>query len=97
MAGHLKLAIFGDQTCDLKPLWKELFELRSNPYVEDFLVKSYDAVRNEIWKLPLDARNSIPRFNNVNDLILSNDAGAKRCLAIDTATSCMYELATFIR
>ena len=97
MSNTLKLAIFGDQTCDLKPHWKELFYIRNNPSVEDFLTKAYDAVRKEIWKLPVDARNSIPRFHNINDLILSNQDGDRRCLAIDTAVSCIYELATFIR
>jgi len=97
MSDSLKLCIFGDQTCDLRPHWKGLFHIRHNPSVEDFLVKSYNAVRKEIWKLPVDARNNIPRFTCINDLILSNQAGTKRCLAIDTAVSCIYELATFIR
>lgn len=92
----LKLVIFGDQTCDLRPHWKELFHLRNNPAVESFLVKAYDAVRNEVYKLPVDVRNDIPRFNCLNDLILSNRASGRRCLAIDTAVSCIYELATFI-
>ncbi|KAK3319477.1 beta-ketoacyl synthase [Cercophora scortea] len=96
MTDQLKLCIFGDQTCDLRPHWKELFQVRDNPAVEDFLVKSYNAVRNEIYNLPVEARNAIPRFTSLNDLILSNQTGARRCLAIDTATSCIYELATFI-
>lgn len=96
MADNMKLCILGDQTCDLTSHWKELLQIRNNPAVEDFLVKSYDAVRREIWKLPVDARNDIPRFSNINDLILSNQTGARRCVAIDAAVSCIYELATFI-
>lgn len=94
---NLKLCIFGDQTCDLTSSWKELFQLRTNPVVEDFFQKSYDAVRKEVWKLPVDVRNGIPRFTSFNDLILSSQAGARRCLAIDTAVACIYELAIFIK
>ena len=99
MADHLslKLLIFGDQTFDLTQRWKELFHIRDNPAVEDFLAKSYIAVRNEIYKLPVDVRNDIPRFTCLNDLLLSSQAGPRRVPAIDTAVSCIYELATFIR
>lgn len=97
MADQLKLCIFGDQTFDLKPHWKELFLIRDNPAVEDFLVKAYNAVRKEIFKLPLEVRQEIPRFTCLNDLILSNQSGTRRCIAIDTAVSCIYQLATFIR
>lgn len=93
----LKLCIFGDQTCDLTSSWKELFQIRTNPVIEDFFEKSYDAVRKEIWKLPVDVRNDIPRFTSFNDLILSSQSGGRRCLAIDTAVRCIYELAIFMR
>jgi hypothetical protein len=96
MPDQLKLCIFGDQTFDLTPHWKELFQIRDNPAVEDFLVKAYNAVRLEIYKLPLEVRDDIPRFTNFNDLILSNQSG-RRCVAIDTAVSCIYQLATFLR
>jgi hypothetical protein len=99
MADHLKLnlVIFGDQTFDLTSRWRDLFYLRNNPAVEEFLEKSFIAVRNEIYELPVDIRNNIPRFNCLNDLILSNQAGPRRVPAIDTAVACIYELATFIR
>lgn len=89
--------MFGDQTCDLSSSLKELFQLRTNPAVEDFFVKSYDAVRREIWKLPADVRGDIPRFTSFNDLILSSQGGGIKCLAIDTAVRCIYELAIFMR
>ncbi|KAI8952148.1 beta-ketoacyl synthase [Xylaria longipes] len=95
MTDRLKLCIFGDQTYDFKPHRKELFQIRSNPLVEDFLSKAYDVIRREIYSLPLEARNDIPRFTCFNDLILLNETN-KRCVAIDTAVSCIYQLATFI-
>ncbi|KAI0437215.1 beta-ketoacyl synthase [Xylaria telfairii] len=95
MANQLKLCIFGDQTCDLKLLWRELFQTRSNPAVEDFLTRAYRAVRQEVYRLPPEVRESVPRFTCVDDLLLSS-GGSRRCVAIDTAVSCIYQLATFI-
>ncbi|KAF7551423.1 hypothetical protein G7Z17_g5015 [Cylindrodendrum hubeiense] len=52
MSDHLKLYVFGDQTYDIQPRLKDLLQSRDNPVLEDFLVKAYDAVRTEIFKLP---------------------------------------------
>lgn len=94
---NLKLVMFGDLTFDLTHRWKDLFHIRNNAAVEDFLTKAYIAIRNEIYKLPVDVRNDLPRFTCLNDLILSNKAGSRRVPALDTAVACMYQLATFIR
>lgn len=96
MALELKLCVFGDQTCDLKPHWNKLLQSRENPIVEDFLTKAYDAVRKELYKLPPEMRDEIPRFTCFNDLVLT-DRKHKRCVALDTAVSCIYQLGTFIR
>jgi hypothetical protein len=96
MADQLKLCIFGDQTFDLTPHWKGIFHIRSNPAVEDFLVKAYNAIRKEVFKLPHDVRDDLPCFTCINDLILSHQSG-KRCVAIDMAVTCIFQLATFIR
>ncbi|KAI1174098.1 beta-ketoacyl synthase [Nemania sp. FL0916] len=95
MPGQLRLCIFGDQTFDLGPHWKSFFGLRSDPIVDDFLTKAYDAVRNEVYRMPLEEQESLPRFTCINDLILLNQKG-KRCVAIDTAIGSIYQLAVFI-
>lgn len=97
MAEHLKICIFGDQTCDLRSHMKDLFRIRDNPAVEDFLVKAYNAVRKEIYKLPPEVRDDLPRFTGINDLILYNQGCGRRCVALDTAVTCIYQLATFIK
>ncbi|KAL2020283.1 hypothetical protein VTK56DRAFT_8607 [Thermocarpiscus australiensis] len=96
MADHVKVCIFGDQTCDLRRHMKDLFQIRDNPAVEDFLVKAYNAVRKEIYKLPPDVRDHLPRFTGVNDLILYDQGSGRRCVAIDTVVTCIYQLAMFI-
>ena len=96
MADHLKLYLFGDQTYDIQPCLKDLLLHRQNPVLEDFLVKSYDAVRTEIYKLPLQVRDDLPRFTCLDDLVLWKQSG-KRCIPLEMAVTCMYQLGAFIR
>ncbi|KAH8672377.1 hypothetical protein BGZ61DRAFT_537012 [Ilyonectria robusta] len=95
MADHLNLYVFGDQTYDIKPYLKDLLQNRDNPVLEDFLVKAYDAVRTEIFKLPHQVREDLPRFTCYHDLVLWNQTG-KRCIPLDMAVTCMYQLGVFI-
>ncbi|OBT51641.1 Type I Iterative Polyketide synthase (PKS) [Pseudogymnoascus sp. 24MN13] len=95
MAGLLKLYLFGDQTYDIQPHLRDLLQHRDNPVLEDFLVKAYDAVRAEIYKLPHQAREDVPRFTCLDDLLLWNQSG-KRCIPLDMAVTCIYQLAIFI-
>ncbi|KAI3335280.1 ketoacyl-synt-domain-containing protein [Ustulina deusta] len=95
MAEQYKMYLFGDQTYDVQPHLKNLMRSRDNPLLEDFLVKAYESIRREIYKLPAEARDSFPQFSSVDDLILWKRDG-KRCVALDMAVTCMYQLGTFI-
>ena len=96
MVDHLSLYLFGDQTYDVQPSFKDLIQYRHNPVLEDFLAKAYDAIRTEIFDLPSEVRNSLPRFTCLDDIILRKPGG-KRCLPLDMAVTCMFQLAAFIR
>ena len=96
MADQLKLYLFGDQTFDIQPHLKDLLRHRQNPVLEDFFVKTYDAIRTEIYQLPREIRDDLPRFNSVNDLLLQKPGG-KRCVALDMAVTCIYQIGVFIR
>jgi hypothetical protein len=96
MESHLKLYIFGDQTFDIQLHLKELLRNRDNPVLEDFLVKAYDGIRAEIYKMPRLQRDGIPRFTSVDDLLLWDQSG-KRCIPLDMAVSCMFQLGIFLR
>lgn len=96
MADHLTLYLFGDQTYDLQPHLKNLLRSRGNPVLEDFLTKAYDAVRAELYKLPQEVRDDLPRFTCLDDLVLWNQSG-KRCIPLDMAVTCLYQLGVFIR
>lgn len=96
MADHLKLYLFGDQTFDIQPHLKDLLRNRANPVLEAFLEKAYDAIRRDIYRLPHDVRDEIPRFTSLDDLFMWNKSG-KRCIPLDMAVTCMYQLGAFIR
>lgn len=95
MTGHLDLYIFGDQTYDFQPYLRDLIRSRNNPVLEEFLVKSYDAVRMEIYNLPPQIREKLPRFTCVDDLVFWDQSGF-RCVALDMAVMCIYQLGAFI-
>lgn len=96
MVDQLKLYLFGDQTYDIQPHLKDLLRYRHNPILENFLIKAYDAIRIEIYRLPSEIRDGLPRFTCLDDLVLGKQ-GEKRCIPLDMAVTCMYQLGVFIR
>lgn len=96
MVDKLMLYLFGDQTYDIQPHLKELIRYKDSLIVGDFLAKTYDAIRTEIYQLPREIRDGLPRFTCLDDLIL-RDQGAKQCVPLDMAVTCMYQLGIFIR
>lgn len=96
MLDQLTLYLFGDQTFDIQPRLKDLLRHRSNPVVEDFLVKAYEVVRTEIYELAPPVRDDLPRFTCLDDLVLWKHDG-RRCVPLDMAVTCMYQLGIFIR
>ncbi|KAJ6092090.1 Type I Polyketide synthases (Type I PKS) [Penicillium canescens] len=95
MAKQLPLYLFGDQTFDVQPHWKQLLWKRDNLTLEDFAGRSYDAIRTEIYKLPQQIRDNLDRVTCVDDLV-SWDYSGRRCIPLDMAVTCMYQLGTFI-
>ncbi|KAL8782244.1 MAG: hypothetical protein Q9213_005547 [Squamulea squamosa] len=95
MASPLKLYLFGDQTFDVQPHLADFVQYKHNPVLEDFLLKAYDAIRSEIYNLPCEVRDDLPRFTSVDDIIWRKPDG-KRCVPLDMAVTCMYQLGAFI-
>nr|APX43974.1 polyketide synthase [Pestalotiopsis microspora] len=90
-----RLFLFGDQTYDNQPHRKDLMRYRQNPVLENFLAKSYEAIRNEIYNLPVELRTKLPRFTCLDDLLLWKQDG-QRVIALDMALTCLYQLSVFI-
>ena len=99
---EVTLYLFGDQTYDVGPQLKELLlsSRQSNSLVNDFFRRSYDAIRAELYRLPPQERDALPRLTCVEDLVLwatrSSDE-RQHCMPLNMALTCMYQLAEFIR
>ena len=96
MGNDLNLYLFGDQTYNIEHNLVDLLLSRDNPILETFLEKAYDTIRAEIYNLPPDMRESVPRFTCLDDLVLWKN-NEKRCIPLDMAVTSMYQLAVFIR
>lgn len=95
MPDHLKLYLFGDQTFHVHPHFKSLLQSRDNPVLDDLLVKAYNVIRTELHKMPLHFKHDLPRFTCLEDLVLWRQDG-KRCVPLDMAITCLYQLGAFI-
>ncbi|KAK4235627.1 ketoacyl-synt-domain-containing protein [Achaetomium macrosporum] len=93
--GHLTLYLFGDQTFDVQPHLRDLMRHRHNPVLENFLAKALDAIRAELYTLPREMHERLPRFTSVDELLLRRQGG-KACLPLDMAMTCLYQLGAFI-
>ena len=96
MTNTLKLYVFGDQTFDVHPHLREFIHDSGNSVLKDFLTKAYDVIRIELFNLPKDVREKLPRFGCINDILLWDGAG-RHCVPLEMAVTCMFQLATFIR
>ncbi|KAI1142789.1 polyketide synthase [Hypoxylon sp. FL0543] len=92
------LYLFGDQTFDVEPhLHKLLDASNSNVILGDFLEKAYNALRVQIFQLPKHVREKLPRFTTIEDVLLwKQPKGGIRCVPLDMAVTCMYQLGSFI-
>ena len=61
---EVMLYLFGDQTYNVGPHLKELLlsSRQGNSLMNDFLRRSYDAVRAELYRLPSQEQELLPRF-----------------------------------
>lgn len=96
MAGHLKLYLFGDQTFNVSPHLQKQARTTDNLYLQDLFTNAYDAIRVELYKLPPELREALPRSTCLADLALWYPDG-KRSIALDMALTTLYHLATFVR
>jgi hypothetical protein len=97
--GHQEtLYLFGDQTFDVEPHLHKLLDAKNNNAVlRDFLDKAYDAIRVQIFQLPKHVREELPRFTSIEDvLVWKRSGGSSRCVPLDMAMTCMYQLGSFI-
>jgi hypothetical protein len=92
------LFLFGDQTFDVEPFLPGILDASNgNTVLRDFLEKAYQALRTQIFELPKQVCETLPRFTGVEDVLLHRrSVGAPRCVPLDMALTCLYQLASFI-
>lgn len=87
--------MFGDQTLDVRPYLRHFTLHRDSPVLDDFLQRSFDAIREEIHQSPSHVRARLPRLTCIEDIIFrAHDDNS--CLALDMACTCLYQLGVFI-
>ncbi|USP77767.1 hypothetical protein yc1106_05041 [Curvularia clavata] len=97
MAENLNIFLFGDQTFDVEPHFSGLLEARDNLFLYTLLRGAYNAIRTEIYTLPPEVRNDLPRFTCLEDLASWKHSGTgRRCIALDMAMTTLWQLGTFI-
>ncbi|OGM43333.1 hypothetical protein ABOM_008737 [Aspergillus bombycis] len=96
MTTPFKLLIFGDQTYHVHPHLRELVQ-SNEPILVEFLDRTYAALRTELFRLPPELREALPRFTSITDLALwGEQSEGVHLVALDMAVTCLYHLAAFI-
>ncbi|KAK3390615.1 conidial yellow pigment biosynthesis polyketide synthase [Podospora didyma] len=92
------LYLFGDQTFDVEPhLHRLLAAKNTNVVLKEFLDKTYDALRLQIFQLPKPVREELPRFTSIEDVLLwKRSDGSSCCVPLDMAITCMYQVGSFL-
>ncbi|KAK2614402.1 hypothetical protein N8I77_001234 [Diaporthe amygdali] len=92
------LYLFGDQTFDVEPHLHKLLDAKnSNVVLKDFLDKAYEALRMQIFRLPKQVREGLPRFTSIEDVLLWKEPeGSSHCVPLDMAVTSVYQLGSFI-
>jgi hypothetical protein len=96
MARVQQIILFGDQTDDFLSLRRLLSPNRAPPLLEPFLNNAIRGLRAEIGSLPLQDRQQYPNFPTVASILDWRSRQQKPYPAIDSALTCINQLAQFI-
>ncbi|KAJ5358433.1 uncharacterized protein N7496_010846 [Penicillium cataractarum] len=95
MARVQQIILFGDQTDDFTSL-RCLLTPNAEPLLNAFLNKAIRGLRTEISSLPLQVRQQYPHFPSIGSLLDWRDAQKNAYPSIDSALTCINQLAHFI-
>lgn len=96
MARVQQIILFGDQTDDFTSL-RRILTPNAEPLLNAFLNKAIRGLRTEISSLPLQVRQQYPHFPSVGSLLDWRDTQKKAYPSIDSALTCVNQLAHFIQ
>ncbi|KAH7036481.1 polyketide synthase-like protein [Macrophomina phaseolina] len=92
----MNILIFGDQTADQYPLLKKAVLRKDNALLSTFLERASVTLRNEIKRLPLSQRESIPDFLSISSLIEAYYEKGLRIPQIESSLVAISQLSHFI-
>ena len=96
MASTKHVLVFGDQTASFDAGLCRLLQIRENSALVSFLERAVYTLRTEIASLAAPQRELLPRFTNLEGLLAKlRDSGPYP--AFESALTCIYHLASFIR
>ncbi|KAI0201400.1 polyketide synthase for naphthopyrone YWA1 [Astrocystis sublimbata] len=93
--GHVYL--FGDQTNDFAPGFRQLLRSKDSPLLSAFFEKTHLALRHEIAQLNRQAQEQLPRFANIGDLFAAYSAGHQATPVLASTLTTIHQLGSFIR
>jgi naphtho-gamma-pyrone polyketide synthase len=96
MATQRQLFVFGDQTTVFAPDLRKLAGVKNNSSLLNFFERVHLALREEIAGLPAPERKLFPRFSNLGELLARYEEAARNP-ALDSALSCVFQLACFLK
>jgi Starter unit:ACP transacylase in aflatoxin biosynthesis len=88
--------LFGDQSDDTRTYLRALLQSDSDPLLDCFLRKSFDAIRTELSRFPSARRRHAKRSSSLLDLLSLKNVGA-RDVALDHAITVVCHFALFFR
>ena len=92
----MEVYVFGDQTVDCRLFLRQIYQ-RKGLLLTTFLERAGNALREEISALPnVRHARSIPDFNNILELVDRSSVAGSRHLAVESAFTCIAQLAHFI-
>ena len=96
MGRTTKILLLGDQTNGFDSGLRRLLHVKDNNHLMAFFERVHYALRLEIGHLPITERDSFPRFTSVIDLLARHREGGTNP-ALESALTCIHQLACFIR
>jgi naphtho-gamma-pyrone polyketide synthase len=87
--------VFGDQTLSVDEPLQNLL-LVHNVNIRNFLHGSFLALQHEITRLPASEKNSFPNCETLG-LLVETTSRAGRHAALESAFTCIYEIAYYIQ
>ena len=95
MSDQIHVYLIGDQTYDINKGLHRLLHTGGNVLLISFFEKTFYALREEIWNLPLEQRAQLQHFSSLAELLASRYDKPLHP-ALDQALASAYQLGTFI-